>query len=113
MCVSAKLKEVQGHLSYQYCHVNLNFSFCSKCCTLKTLSQTLSVCISVAIKHAFTLAIMPHKDTSVATKQAITWALNVPQGHKLRYRTSYYAGSKCHTGTQALAICQALNGSLP
>ena len=80
---------------------------------------------------------MPHRDTSIAIKQAITQALNATQGHKRSYqqaitlalnatqrhkrnylqaitqalnatqghkhsyKTSYYSGSKCHTGTQA------------
>ena len=34
-------------------------------------------------------------------KKAITQALNVPQGHEHNYQTSYYLGSKFHTGTQA------------
>ena len=57
--------------------------------------------ISVAIKQAITLAINPHRDTFVAIKQAITLALNTIQGHKRNYKTSYYSGSKYHTGTQA------------
>ena len=56
---------------------------------------------------------MPHRDTSVAIKQAINSALNAKQGHKRSYRTSYQFDSKCHTGTQALAIYQAFNRSLP
>ena len=61
---------------------------------------------------------MPHRGTSVAIRQAITQALNVTQGHKRSYhtsyysnlnatqghkrsyQTSYYSGSKYHTGTQ-------------
>ena len=50
---------------------------------------------------------MPHRETSIAIKQAITQALNAS------YQTSYNSGSKCHTGTQVLAIYQALNQSLP
>jgi len=44
---------------------------------------------------------MPHRDTSGAIKQAITHTLNATQEHKRSYQTSYYSGSKCHTGTQA------------
>ena len=55
---------------------------------------------------------MPHRDTSVAIKQAITLTLNAIQGHKRSYQTSYYSCYKCHTGTQALAIYQAFNQSL-
>ena len=44
---------------------------------------------------------MLHRDTSVAIKQAITQALNTTQGHKRSYQTSYYSGSKCHTGTHS------------
>ena len=44
---------------------------------------------------------MPHRDTCVAIKQAIIQDLNATQGHKRSYQTSYYSGSKCHTGTQA------------
>ena len=33
---------------------------------------------------------MPHRDTSVAIRQAITSALNATQGHKHSYQTSYY-----------------------
>ena len=44
---------------------------------------------------------MPHRDTSVAIKQAITLALNATQGHKRSFQASYYFGSKSHTGTQA------------
>ena len=40
-------------------------------------------------------------DTSVAIKQDIYQAINPTQGHKRSYQTSYYQGSKCHTGTQA------------
>jgi len=70
---------------------------------------------------------MPNCDKSVAIKQANTSALNATQGHKRitpalnstkgykrNYKTSYYSGSKfSHTGTQTLAIGQALNRSLP
>ena len=56
---------------------------------------------------------MPHRDTSVAIQQAITQALNATQGHKCSYLTSYYSGSKCHTGTQVVVIKQAFNQSLP
>ena len=55
---------------------------------------------------------MSHRDTSVAIKQAINQALNATQGHKQSCQTSYYSGSKCHTGTQALVIYQAFNQSL-
>ena len=55
---------------------------------------------------------MPHRDTSLAIKQDIALALNATQGHKRSYQTSYYSCSKCHTGTQALAIYQALYQSL-
>jgi len=48
---------------------------------------------------------------SVAIKQTITQALNATQKYNLSYQTSYYSGFKCHPGTQALAICQALNQS--
>jgi len=67
---------------------------------------------------------MPHRDTSVAIKQAITSALNATQayaikqtipsalnatqGHKRNYQTSYYFGSKCHTGTQAQLLSKLL-----
>ena len=44
---------------------------------------------------------MPHRDTSVAIKQAITQALNATQGHRRSYPTIYYSGSKWHKGTQA------------
>ena len=37
---------------------------------------------SVAIKQAITQALNTHRNTSVAIKQAITQALNTPQGHK-------------------------------
>ena len=33
---------------------------------------------------------MSHRDTSIAIRQAITSALNVTQGHKRSYPTSYY-----------------------
>ena len=33
--------------------------------------------------------------------QAMTQARNATQGHTHSYQTSYYSGSKCHTGTQA------------
>ena len=56
---------------------------------------------------------MPHRDTRLAIKHAITQALNATQGHKRSYQASYFSGSKCHTGTQAFAIVQALNRSLP
>ena len=56
---------------------------------------------------------MPHRDTSVAIQQAITQALNATQGHKCSYLTSYYSGSKCHTGTQVVVIKQVFNQSLP
>jgi len=46
---------------------------------------------------------MPHRDSSVAIKQAITQAVNATQGHKLSDQTRYYTGYKC----------QALNRSLP
>ena len=57
---------------------------------------------------------MPHRDTSIAIKQAITPALNATQGHKCSYQTSYYLGSKCHTGHKVAikqAITQALNAT--
>ena len=31
------------------------------------------------------------------------------QRNLISYQTSYYLGSKCNTGTQALAVCQAIN----
>ena len=52
---------------------------------------------------------MLHRDTNVAIKQA----RNATQGHKHSYQSSYYSGTKCHRGTQAFAIYQALNLSLP
>ena len=52
---------------------------------------------------------MRHRDTRVAIKQAINLTLNATQGHERDYRISYQFGSKCHTGTQALAIYQVLN----
>jgi len=55
---------------------------------------------------------MPDRDTSVAIQQAITSALNATQGHKRSYQRSNNSGFKWHTGTQALAIYQALNRSL-
>ena len=39
--------------------------------------------------------------TSEAIKQAITSDLNVTQGHKHSYQTSYYSSSRCHTVSQA------------
>ena len=61
---------------------------------------------------------MPHRDISSAILQAITQALNATQGHKriCIYKTNYYSGSKCHTGTQAYVsikqtITQALNAT--
>ena len=62
---------------------------------------------------------MPHRDTSVDFyQQAITKALNATQ-EQMRssfYQTSYYSGSKCHTGAQAYlsikqAIAQTLNAT--
>ena len=56
---------------------------------------------------------MTHKDTSVGIKQAITQALNITQGHMGSYQTSYFSDSKYHNGTEAFAIYQAFNLSLP
>ena len=46
---------------------------------------------SMAIKQALDInqALMPHRDTSLAIKQAINRALNVTQGQKRSYETSY------------------------
>ena len=55
---------------------------------------------------------MPHKDTSIAIKHAITQALNATQGHKCCYKTRYYSDSKCQTGhkhSYQQAITLALN----
>ena len=55
---------------------------------------------------------MPHRDTSVAIKQAITHTLNATQGHKRSYHTRYHSDSKCHKRIQATikqAITQAQN----
>ena len=54
---------------------------------------------------------MPHRDTSVAIKQAITQALNATQGHKRSYQTSYYPGSMSHRDT-SVAIKQAITQAL-
>ena len=56
---------------------------------------------------------MPHRDTCVAIKQAITQALNATQGHKCSYqhaitpalnatqvhKHSYQISSKCHNNS--------------
>ena len=57
---------------------------------------------------------MPNCDKSVAITPAITPTPNATKGYKHNYKTRYYSGSKfSHTGTQALAIGQVLNRSLP
>ena len=61
----------------------------------------------------FVRLLMPHRDTSVALNQAITQSLSTTQGHKRSYQTIYFSGSKCHNGTEAFAIYQAHNRSLP
>ena len=61
---------------------------------------------------------MPHKDTRIAIKQAISQALNATQGHKPSFLSNklYYSGSKCHRDTclafyQTSYITQALNAT--
>ena len=56
---------------------------------------------SKAITHTITQALNATKNTCLAITQAITQALNAAQEHKRSYQTSFYLGSKCHTGPQA------------
>ena len=53
------------------------------------------------------------KNTDVSIKQAFNSVKNTTKGHKRCYQTRYQFGVKYQTGTQALAIYQALNRSLP
>ena len=76
----------------------LNSNVCGKCRTLITSYQTVSVQITIS----WTInATTTGRDLGSYIQQAITQTLNARQGHKRSYPTSYYFGSKCHTGTQA------------
>ena len=61
---------------------------------------------------------MPHRDTSIAIKQAIALALNATQGHKRSYQQAITLALNDTQGhkrsyQQAIGYLQALNKSLP